>query len=71
MDLPEIKPTSFVLVQDEDCHWFVIPAARADEWDGWCQDVAEDMTCSLELPCWAERVNGAASRVEFSGYVIK
>lgn len=60
----------FVMVQDGDCHWYVIPADRQADWSRW-EDLDEDDPASWEAPDWAERVGGAPSLVEFTGYAIK
>ena len=48
-----------VLVQDDSCHWYVIPADKVGEWEAW--DKFEDGV----VPAWAEAVGGAPLRVRF------
>ena len=57
-----------VIVQDDDGHWYVIPADRRQEFDSWGESEGED---SWIAPDWAVRVGGSPSLVEFNDYVIK
>jgi hypothetical protein len=42
----------FRLVRDDDCHWFVIPADRVDDWDNWV--TSEDW----DPPTYATPIDG-------------
>lgn len=56
-----------VMVQDDACHWYVIPAGRRSDWatfvsmveNGDCEDEVVDM------PLWATPLGGAPSLIEF------
>ncbi len=54
-----------VLVQDDDCHWYLIPANRRGRWEIWVGSGNE------VVPEWATRVNGPPDLVEFDSYVIR
>ena len=51
----------FVLSQDWDCHWFVVPRVRLDEWRAWNE--AENPYAVP--PDYAIAVGGAPSLVTF------
>jgi hypothetical protein len=55
--------SGYVLVQDESCHWYVIPAKNESEWHRWCENEE-----AAEAPAWARRVNGPPSLVEFDSF---
>lgn len=55
----------FILVQDDSCHWYIIPAKEAINWDEWV-DNEEDW----DVPGYAVAVGGSPSRVMFSGFLI-
>jgi len=57
--------SEYLLTQDGDCHWFVIPADRQVEWD--------QLTTNeeFEIPEWAEEVCGGPGRVTFPFYHIR
>lgn len=56
----------FTLVQDEDCHWYVIPFANLYQFIDWINDIEDPVP-----PEWAVSVNGAPSRVKFKSFEIK
>jgi len=48
----------FRLVQDDDCHWYVIPANRLEEWNEFLMDAGD-------VPDFADPVGGAPFLVSF------
>lgn len=52
----------FLLVQDDDCHWYIIPDDCKTEFDAWiermCSD-EEDVDCSQ--PDWCKGIDGPQS----------
>jgi hypothetical protein len=60
----------YVLVTDNDSHWYVIPAARQDHWDANAQNDFTGEEGPGEIPDYAEPVGGAPSLVEFDSYVL-
>jgi hypothetical protein len=50
----------YFLVQDNSCHWYVIPEDKKDEWDTFC-DLPEDDEASWEVPEFARDVDGPHS----------
>lgn len=74
---PEESAESFVLVQDNDCHWYVVPASKQsaacayfDACDAYWSNPAATGSPPTE-PKWLDRVNGSPSRVKFYGYRIE
>ena len=65
---PMTDEQPYILTQDEDCHWYVIPSNKATEWDKWCQspNYGEE-----DLPKWAKEVGGSPTLVKFSNYIIE
>lgn len=55
----------YLLTQDDDCHWYVIPADKQDEFDDFIY--GDDHN---EWPDWAHRVGGAPSMVTFTDVEI-
>lgn len=55
----------FILVQDDDCHWYVIPEKMNQDWDDWCLLVEGD-----EIPKYATRVGGSPRLVSFTDWKI-
>lgn len=53
-----------ILVQDDDCHWYVIPHKNLEEWSLWARDEC------LTLPDWAASVGGNPSLVIFKEHRI-
>lgn len=52
--------TRYRLVRDGDCHWYVIPADKMEEWDAWCYDEN-----SWDPPEWADALGGSPSMLTF------
>ena len=40
----------YILCQDDDCHWYLIPADKKEEWNEWL-DI-------YSLPKYAQKVDG-------------
>jgi hypothetical protein len=54
----------FFLAQDGDCHWYVVPAARREEWEAWREIPSEDER-AWEVPSFARELGGSPSMVTF------
>jgi len=52
----------FRVVQDESCHWYIIPENKKDEWDEWA--VSDDAMDGV-VPDWAEEANMHVSFLTF------
>lgn len=50
------------LVQDDSCHWYVIPAFKYGEW----QQLMEN-TEDGDVPDWARALGGSPERMTFGG----
>lgn len=59
----------YILTQDNDAHWYVIPADREDDWVDFL-DIDPDDEAAWDVPDWAEQIGGSPSLVKFSGYRI-
>lgn len=57
-----------ILIQDEDCHWYVIPSDKRDAFDTWLD--SEDAEAGI-APVWAEEVGGSPTLVKFKNYRIE
>lgn len=56
----------YCLVQDDSCHWFVIPVNKQEDWaDSVCSEFENG------VPRYAQAVGGCPSLVEFKEFVIK
>lgn len=55
----------FILVQDNDSHWYVIPKAEEHAWHRWIEssDYADG-----ETPIWAFAIGGSPSLISFETY---
>jgi hypothetical protein len=65
MDNPFKEPGPYQLANDDNGHWYVIPAARESHWDGW---VGGPEWAYGPVPMYAEAVDGSPTRVQFSEY---
>ena len=54
----------YCLVQDNDSHWYIIPANRRQDWEAHCELDPND-EASWSDPFWAERIDGDPSTVHF------
>ena len=57
--------TRFILVQDNDSHWFVIPETEREEWGDW-RDFPDTDKRSWTPPDFAQAVGGSPSLVTFT-----
>lgn len=53
----------FLLVQDNDCHWYIIPEDKKNEFDSWVEIICSgDMDDEGYIqPEWAKPVDGPHS----------
>lgn len=61
--------TRWMLVTDQSCHWYVIPADKIGAWNEWCS-IDEDDERSWDAPDWAVGVGGSPSLVTFESPLI-
>jgi hypothetical protein len=54
----------YFLSRDSDCHWYVIPVARQQEWEEWCA-IDPDDERAWTPPAFARVVGGSPSTVTF------
>ena len=71
-----MSETRYVLIRDDDCHWYVCPADRRKDAHKWFSDYAgwtEDDSAMNpgDCPEWLVSVGGSPGLVEFTGYQIK
>lgn len=57
----------YILIQDDDSHWYVIPADKEDAWYEWFG--TDDYESGI-IPEYAEEVGGSPSLVRFKDYRI-
>ena len=55
----------YYLARDNDCHWYVVPVDRSEEWEEWLSLDSDDQR-SWEAPAWARAVGGSPSVVSFT-----
>lgn len=63
------QPHPFITVQDNDCHWYVIPRDQKADWAAWCEIPEPDYRLpedqidfrSWDVPEYAVMVNGQNS----------
>jgi hypothetical protein len=56
--------TRYVLVQDNDSHWYVIPEGKQAEFNAWLEIDSDDER-AWDAPEFAHAVGGAPSAVSF------
>lgn len=67
-------PHPYVIVSDNDCHKYVIPREKRDDWAAWLDTPAPDLDLpedqidftAWNVPEWAEPVGGSADLVTFN-----
>jgi len=47
---------TYNLVRDNDCHWYLIPADKKQEWNDWC-DLDSDDEASWNTPDFAVAID--------------
>jgi hypothetical protein len=57
----------YILVRDDDGHWYVIPDKKLSEWQTWL--LSENCADGV-VPKWAVEVGGAPMLVKFKHYQI-
>ena len=57
----------YILIQDRDCHWYVVPEQMELDFNAWADREEDD---DEDVPSYAERVNGSPSLVKFTKYRI-
>jgi len=65
------EPGPFVLVTDNDSHWYVIPSARQEHWDAQASNDFTGEEGPDEIPDYADQVGGSPSLVVFDSYSIE
>lgn len=60
----------FMLVTDNDCHWYIIPADQLIEWGAFLH-LSPDDEESWNVPKWAKPVGGSPCRLTFTNPVIE
>jgi hypothetical protein len=64
------------LIQDNDCHWYIIPADKENEfyeWDQYCIEYWNNFENEGHAPIkpkWVVEVGGSPSLVQFPSYQI-
>ena len=61
------SPKEFILVQDDSCHWYIIPFDKRDNWLEWLESDEIELGC---VPSYAVSIGGSPSLVKFSEYII-
>ena len=61
-----IADTYYVMAQDDDGHWYVIPEDKQAQFSAWVLTNGDE-----PQPDWALRVGGAPSLVRFRNYDIR
>lgn len=59
----------FMLVQDDDCHWYMIPADKQVEWNEF-RNIPSDDERSWDVPLWAEQIDSYRD-VTFENPIIR
>lgn len=54
----------YFLDQDGDCHWYIIPLDKSEEWSDWC-NLDDDDQEKWTVPKFAIEVGGSPTRVIF------
>lgn len=54
----------FRLVQDNSCHWYIIPEDKWDDWAEWSQ-IDPDDPAGWDAPSYAQGISGCPSNVTF------
>lgn len=69
------EETRYMLVRDDDAHWYIIPADKEEVWDDYLVDFAmfdaDNEADEPEQPNWAIPLGGGAESVKFTNYVIE
>jgi hypothetical protein len=49
----------YILTTDNDCHWYLIPTEKYDQWNTWLE--SEDEETCWNVPSFAKAVDGPHS----------
>lgn len=60
---------NYILINDDDGNWYVIPEDKQDTWNDWMN--SEDYDDGMEIPKYASKVDGCPSTVKFKNWEIK
>ncbi len=52
---PMNLPPNASLVQDQDCHWYLIPSEKRDDWNEFCES---DDYGYIDTPDYAKEIDG-------------
>jgi len=63
----EVGDMEHILIQDNDSHWYVIPANKTNDWDAWTESKNYEEGV---VPNYAKEVGGCPSLVIFKDYRI-
>jgi hypothetical protein len=58
------ESTRFFLDQDSDCHWYLVPADKRQEWDAWTELDSDD-EAAWSAPKWAIPLGTHPSTITF------
>lgn len=56
-------------MQDDDCHWYLIPADKHQEFGDWVYG-DEGVVAGTPQPEWAEMLSGSPSEYNFAAPVL-
>jgi hypothetical protein len=60
----------YMLVSDNDAHWYVIPASCERDWEDF-REIPEDDERSWDVPTYAAAIGGSPSLLKFKQPRIK
>jgi hypothetical protein len=61
----------YILTQDNDCHWYVIPESMMDDWSTWLERDADEENTFEDVPDYATAVGGSPTLVVFPSFEIR
>jgi hypothetical protein len=67
MKKQEAGPRKYMLITDDDGHWYIIPSLKGNDWYTFLED--PEMPYKA-LPSWAKPVGGSYALVTFDEYHI-
>jgi hypothetical protein len=62
--------TTYRLIRDDDCTWYVIPARKVKAFYEWVDEAYESKRKKIKPPDWAELVGEDYGDVKFEKYQI-
>lgn len=63
-DVEQVAYFAYFLSQDNDCHYYLVPADKREAWNAWRELDGVDER-SWMVPEYAIRVNGSPAQIEF------